>query len=558
MAFDVKKHKGDLLFIPLGGSGEIGMNVNLYQLDGKFIMCDLGAGFADDWLPGVDMIVADISFIRKHKKDLLGLVLTHAHEDHLGAVQYLWDELRCPIYATTFTGEFLKEKLGDEGWKVSDVPIIEMAPGARFKLGPFDLELVQITHSVPEMNGIFIRTEHGNVLHTGDWKLDDTPMLGGLTDYDKLKAFGKEGVLAMISDSTNIFNPGRSGSEGDLRESMINLVAQQKNLVVVTTFASNVARIETIAKAGHAAGRHVALAGRSLHRITRAARAAGYLKDIKFIDMQQANDYPRNKVLIISTGCQGEPLAATNKLATNSHPVLRMKPDDTIIFSSKIIPGNEKRIFRLFNLFAKMGAEVMTEKDHFVHVSGHPNQDEVKEMYEMVKPQISIPVHGELVHMHEHARLAKIWGVPQAIQTENGEVIKLAPGNPECVGLVESGYFAIDGNYLLPIDGPVMRMRRRIQRDGVIVAVIPVNKQGQLCGIPVITAPGALDISEDKEFLGIMVEEVTEALRSSGQGSKGKNRAETMENITRSAIRRLYKDEVDKNAPIDVHFITMG
>jgi ribonuclease J len=553
MTFSIKKHKDDLLFIPLGGSGEIGMNVNLYHLNGKFIMCDLGAGFADDWLPGIDMIVADIEFIQKHKKDLLGLVLTHAHEDHLGAVQYLWDELRCPIYATPFTSEFLKEKLADFGWKVSDVPINEVAPGSRFSLGEFDLELVQITHSVPEMNGIFIRTPKGNVLHTGDWKLDDRPMLGEVTNYEKLEAFGKEGVLAMIGDSTNIFNPGHSGSEGDLRDSLFKLVAAQKNLVVVTTFASNVARIESIALAGKQAGRHVALAGRSLHRITRAAKAAGYLEDLNFIDVQEVKNYPRNKVLVISTGCQGEPLASTNKLATDSHQAFHMKPHDTIIFSSKIIPGNEKRIFRLFNLFAKKKVEVMTEKDHFVHVSGHPNQDEVKRMYEMVKPTISIPVHGELVHMHEHARLAREWGVPFAIETENGEVIKLCPESPERVGRVTAGHFGIDGNYLQDPDGEVMRMRRRIQRDGVVVVAVPVNKEGVVSGRPTLLAPGALDQKEDSDFIASLHAELEKSLSPKGAAKKAKK--DTLENIARSAIRRVYRDEVGKNPPIEVMLV---
>lgn len=556
---NLKKRKNELLFVPLGGSGEIGMNVNLYHLNGKWLMVDLGAGFADDWMPGVDMIVADISFIEKYKDDLVGIVLTHAHEDHLGAIQYLWNELKCPVYATPFTSAFLKEKLLDDGYKDGDVPINIIKEGSTLDLDPFDIELVQITHSVPEMNAVFIRTPHGNVLHTGDWKLDPNPTVGASSDLDKLKAFGDEGVLALVCDSTNVFNKGTSGSEGDLKDSLIDLIAGCDKLVAVTTFASNVARITNIIKAGHKAGRKVALAGRSLHRVSRAARAAGYMQDIpELIDTRELKNYPREKVLVICTGCQGDPFAATNKLVSGSHPDFRLKPGDTVIFSSKIIPGNEKRIFRLYNKLAEQKVEVLTERDHFVHVSGHPNCDELEKMYELVRPDISIPVHGELVHMHEHARLAREWGVKQTIETANGQIMTLSHERSECIGKVESsGYYGVDGKTLISPDSPVMRMRRRIQRDGVVTIAIITDAQGNLITSPIVIAPGLLDLKEDADIVDAIVDEIEASVNDSLSKAKRRSTKNT-ENVVRSAIRRILKSELGKNPPIEIEFRTVA
>lgn len=552
---NLKKQKKELLFVPLGGSGEIGMNVNLYHLDGKWLMVDLGAGFADDWMPGIDMIVADISFIQERKQDLLGIVLTHAHEDHLGAIQYLWNELECPVYATPFTGAFLQEKLLGDGYKKGDVPIHIIDEGCTLNLGPFDIELVQITHSVPEMNAVFLRTPHGNILHTGDWKLDPNPTVGATTDFDKLEAFGKEGVKALICDSTNVFNKGTSGSEGDLRDSLIDLIAGCDKLVAVTTFASNVARITNLIEAGKKAGRKVALAGRSLHRVLKAAQASGYMLDIPdLIDTREIKNHPREKMLVICTGCQGDPLAATNKLVNGTHPDFRLKPGDTVIFSSKIIPGNEKRIFRLYNLLAKQKVEVYTERDHFVHVSGHPSRDELQHMYELVQPEISIPVHGELVHMHEHARLAKSWGAKQAIETENGQIIRLSGDTPECIGYVDSsGYFGVDGNTLISPDSNVMRMRRRIQRDGVITITLITDKKGKLLTSPSIITPGVLDKEEDKDIIDAISEEIEDAVHDSHSKAK-RITAKNTENVIRAATRRILKTELGKNPPIEIEF----
>lgn len=551
MSFNSKKHRDSLLFLPLGGSGEIGMNLNLYYLDGKWLMIDCGAGFAEDYLPGIDMIVPDITFIRERRKDLAGLVLTHAHEDHLGAVQYLWDELECPVYATPFTAAFLKAKLADSKAKFN-VPVTEIKPGATFQVGHFDLELAQITHSVPEMNAVMVRTKYGSVFHSGDWKLDPNPVVGAKTDESKLRAYGEEGVLAMVSDSTNVFSAGHSGSEGDLQQSLIDIIGDCRNMIIVTTFASNVARLESIAKAAEAAGRHIIVAGRSIWRIIRAAKQSGYLQDcIPFEEEERIHDYARNQVLVLATGCQGEPLAATNKIVNESHRHIRVKPDDTIIFSSKIIPGNDKRINRLFNRLVKLNVNVMTERDHFVHVSGHPNVEDLKDMYGWVRPKISVPVHGEDVHMQEHVRLAKEWGVEHAIKIENGDIVKLAPGEPAKVASIECMTQAIDGNTLIPEDSPIIKMRRRLQREGIVIISAILDKHG-MASEPVVIAPGLLDPKADADVLVAIAEEVTEALDQSFGQSHGKGANKRVDNVIRAAVRRILRSETGKNPPIEL------
>ena len=556
MKFNLKDYKNDLLFLPLGGAGEIGMNMNLYYLDGKWLVADFGAGFAEDYLPGVNMTVPDITFIKQYKKDIVGIVLTHAHEDHLGAIPYLWDELAVPIYATPFTAAFLKAKLKDNK---PNIPVLinQVEQGSKINLGPFQLELAQITHSVPEMNAIFIRTKYGNIFHSGDWKFDHDPQLGSKSDEAKLKKFGNEGVLAMVSDSTNVFSPGVSGSEGDLRKSLIKLVQDCKQLVVVTTFASNVARIESIATAAHKNGRKVILSGRSLWRIVQAAKDSGYLKDApEFLEDDQISKYPREKLLVISTGCQGEDLASTNKIASSNHRNIVMKPNDTIIFSSKIIPGNEKRIFRLFNKFVRLGVSVLTEKDHFVHVSGHPNKDEMRHMYMMIKPQISIPVHGEDVHINEHARLAKEeWGVKETLRAENGVVIKIAPGVPEKVARVQAGELGVDGYFLLSPDCNIMKMRRKMQRDGIVIATLILDRNSELKIDPVISAPGTLSRTEDGDIFEDIIYEIKDALKQNASGSKKMQSDDRIENVTRSAIKRVIKREVGKMPPIEVNIV---
>jgi ribonuclease J len=556
MSFDIKKHKNDLIFIPLGGAGEIGMNVNLYHYQGQWLMVDLGAGFTDDYFPGVDLMVAEIEYISKQKDKLVGLVLTHAHEDHLGAVEYLWQELRCPIYTTKFTANFLRSKLKETDI-AKELNIIEIEENSVTNIGPFSVESVPLNHSTPEMQSLLIRTELGNIFHTGDWKFDHDPLIGEPNDQKLLAKIGKEGVLAMVGDSTNVFNSAYSGSEGDLRKSIIELIGSCKKMVVVTTFASNVARLETILKAGEAAGRKIVLAGRSLWRILEAAQASGYLLDIPpVMRADQVGKAKRDNLLIVSTGCQGELMAATNKLANGSHPNLRLAPGDTVIFSSKIIPGNEKRIFRLMNQLIAQSVEVFTEKEHFVHVSGHPSVQELKLMYELIKPKVAIPVHGELMHIHEHIRLAKSWGVPHNVQVSNGDVVKLAPGEAKILDKVESGYLGIDGHFLLPGNSNILKMRRRLRESGVIFIALILNERNHVVMSPIIKAPGVLDMEEDKVIIARMIKEVHKSLgKLMETNSNKKQRSDIVESTVRSALRHVLRHEVGKDPVIEVELV---
>lgn len=552
-SFNIKNHKNDLLFIPLGGSNEIGMNFNLYHYKGKWLIIDCGSGFADDYLPGVDMMIADSSFIEKHKKDIVGMIITHAHEDHLGGVQYLWNSLKCPIYTTTFTANFLKIRLSEYDF-AKNIKIHEVKAGGKIDLSPFSLEMVPLTHSAPEMQAIMIRTEAGNILHTGDWKFDNDPVLGKKADEELLKSYGDEGVLALVCDSTNVFNKGSSGSEGDVRKSLIDIIAGCPQMVVVSTFASNLARLNTIIHAAQLAGRKVALTGRSLHRIKLVAEESGYFKDIApLISERDVSRFRREELLIIATGCQGEPLAATAKLASNSHQSIKLAPKDTMIFSSKIIPGNEKKIFRLFNIFVKSGVEVITERDHFVHVSGHPSVDELQKMYSLIRPNICIPVHGEPVHIHEHVKLAKKNGIPNAVEVENGSVVLLEPNNAKVIAKVESGYLAVDGNYLLPVESPIFKARRRMRESGIVIASIVIDQKGLLAAKPILSMPGLLDANEDMQLINIIKNDIAELIKTQQSQAKKALSKEQIEEKIKSTIRKTLKQEINKSPAIIVN-----
>lgn len=556
MSFNEKNYHEELLFIPMGGANEIGINVNLYHYRGKWIMIDCGSGFADEFLPGVDMVVANLDFIAKRKQNLLALILTHAHEDHLGAVQYLWNSLQCPIYATTFTANFLKLRLAEYDF-ANKIQITSVAPGAKIDLDPFALELAPLTHSAPEMQAVMIRTKVGNMLHTGDWKFDDDPIIGKSADEELLKSYGDEGVLALVCDSTNVFNSGVSGSEGDCRASLIDIISGCPKMVVVTTFASNLARLDTLIHTGQKVGRKVVLSGRSLHRMFLAAQDSGYLKDIEpLIDERDVSRFNREELLIIVTGCQGEPMAAAAKIANKMHPNIKLAPKDTVIFSSKIIPGNEKKIFRLFNMFAKEDIEVITERDHFVHVSGHPAIDELKKMYSLIRPKICIPVHGEPAHIHAHAKLAKQNGIMHTITVENGSVVLLDHANPKIIDRVENGYFAVDGNYLLPADSQIFKMRRRMRDAGIVVASIIVDNRGRCITKPIISAPGVLDSDEDVQLLSIIKDEVIEKL-DIARSTKGNLLNDQVTETVRCAIRKTIKREMNKSPVIIVNVETM-
>ncbi len=483
-----------LLFLPLGGAGEIGMNLNLYGLAGKWIMVDLGISFADDHLPGVDIIMPDPSFIVDRREDLLGLVLTHAHEDHLGAVPFLWPELRCPVFATPFSAAVLRRKLQRDGAApgISDLDLTEVPLGGNLTLGPFDIEFISLTHSIPEPNALAIRTTLGTVLHTGDWKIDPDPLVGSTTDEEALRRYGDEGVLAMVCDSTNVFRNGESGSEAEVRACLTDLVSQNNSgYVAISGFASNVARIDTVAAAADANGRSVAIAGRSLWRILEAAKETGYIDaDRQFLSDREAANLPPEKVLYLCTGSQGEKNAALARIATDSHPHITLGRGDVVIFSSKIIPGNEKAISRLQNLLVYKGVEVVTEADHFVHVSGHPCRDELARMYQWVRPQIAVPVHGEARHLIEHGRLAGELQVPTAVVIENGDMLCLAPGAPKLVDQVPYGRLMADGNALVNVASPVMQARRRLMHNGAAFVTLVVDADNNLVADPAVTAQG--------------------------------------------------------------------
>src|SRR5499427_7538730 len=442
----------ELVFAPLGGAGEIGMNLSVYGLGSPrkkaWLAVDLGVAFAGDDLPGIEVIMPDIRFLAEERRNLIGLVLTHAHEDHYGAIIELWSRLKVPIFATPFTAALLEAKRQSEPG-APEIPVNIVPLGGRVTLGPFDIELVSMAHSIPESNGLIIRTPRGAVLHTGDWKIDPTPVIGPPTDEAKLRALGDEGCLALIGDSTNAFREGRSPSEADVAKCLAELIRSAPARVAVTTFASNVARLRAVAQAAAACEREVVLVGRAMERIAQVARETGYLDGIRdFRSVEVYGHLPPDKVLALCTGSQGEPRAALSRIAQDDHPEVSLSPGDRVIFSSRAIPGNEKAVTRVVNGLVDQGIEVITDRTHLVHVSGHPRVDELKDMIGWVRPQILIPVHGEALHMAEHAEVARRAGVPKVVLCRDGELLRLAPGDPTKIdevpaGLVLPGWFRL-------------------------------------------------------------------------------------------------------------------
>lgn len=547
MSFKFEDYHDDTLFVPLGGSNEIGMNLNLYTHKGKWLMVDCGIGFANDYLPGVDVVVPDVSFIAERKKDLVGLVLTHAHEDHIGAIPYVWQEFGCPIYATPFTAAMVANKVSQISGKKPTINIIKT--GASLELGPFDINCVDLTHSIPEMQALAIRTENGVIMHTGDWKFDENPVVGPISDYDALKDYGDGKILAMVCDSTNVFENGSSGSEGEVQKNLFKIIADCENRVIVTTFASNIARVVTVIKAAQAAGRHVALAGRSLHRVIAAAKEVGYLpEETEFVSEKEVMNLPRNDVLLLCTGCQGEQRAMLTRLARNDHPTMRLSKGDTVIFSSRKIPGNEMSIAWVQNKLAEKEIEIITDKDHFIHVSGHPARDELKRMYELIRPQIAVPTHGEPRHLLEHARLAEEWGVGETVKAHNGAIILLEKGDAHVIGEVESGYIAIDGASMIATDGDVLRTRRKLRDDGAIFASIIIGGDGRLAHPPMISAPGLLDIEEDEELIEECEAELADIIDNMKPGPSDNQ----VKEAARLMLRRFFKRELEKRPVVQV------
>ncbi len=544
-----------LHFLPLGGAGEIGMNLNLYEYDGSWLMCDLGVAFAGDELPGIDLVMPDLSFIAERREKLIGLVLTHAHEDHLGAVPYLWPELQCPVYATPFAAALLRRKLDEGAEGIEDLVITEVPLGGTIDLDPFEVELISLTHSIPEPNALAVTTPAGTVLHTGDWKLDPDPLVGDAADEKALRSLGDDGVLAMVCDSTNVFRPGTSGSEAEVRKGLDDLVAGQTGRVAIATFASNLARLLTVFEVAANNSRSVAVVGRSMWRILDCARETGYLpRDVHFLSDRDAVDLPADKVLYLTTGCQGEPNAALSRIANRTHPVVELERGDTVIFSSKIIPGNERPIYDLINLMIDLGIHVITEKDHFVHVSGHPNRDELAAMYQWVRPQIAVPVHGEARHLREHAKLARELQVPDAVTVANGTMVRLAPGTPEIIDHVHHGRLAWSGNGTVPVDGNIVRERRRLMHNGVAFVTVVVDRDGELVADPVVSAHGLLeDDDEEEAVLDGVVDEVIDKVEAMPRPQRRDD--DVLGEAVRVSARRFLRNELGGRPVVDVQLV---
>lgn len=540
--------KSDFLFIPLGGSSEIGMNLNLYAVNGKWLMVDIGTSFAGENLPGIDLIFPDTSFIRARRKNLVGLVLTHGHEDHIGAIQHLWPDLGCPIYATPFTAHLIEGKLAEQDL-LETAPLNVIDHYNFFDLGPFRVRYVPLAHSIPEGHGLEIETEKGRVFHTGDWKLDPGTSIADPETETALKAMGEKGVLAMVGDSTNVLNDFESRSEQSIKPNILEIVKAQKGRVVVTTFASNVERLETIGEIADHSGRHLVLLGRSMHRITDAAKKTGYLKNFPpLVKEKEAGYLPKDKVLILCTGCQGEMRAALNGLAEDVNKHIGLSRGDTVIFSSKIIPGNEKQIYALINKLVLKGVNVITEKDADIHVSGHPGKPEVTKMYQWIKPRAAIPVHGDALHIDAHAAIAEGLQVPHVFRVRNGSVIKLAPGTPELVDEVESGYVVLDGHRQLGLRSNTLSERRRMMENGVICVTIPLDKGS--AGEPVIHAFGILCSDNDIELKA----EVYDLIKTETRDWRIKTMsvAEARQEELRLAILRTFRHEAGKRPLISV------
>ena len=539
----------ELIFCALGGSGEIGMNVNLYGCRGQWIMVDLGLNFAGPDYPGIELILPDLEFIENQQDRLVGIVLTHGHEDHIGALPYLAEELKAPLFATPFTAGLIAGKLEEEGL-TGHVQLNVIERGGSIELGPFRVSFVALSHSIPEGNGLLIETPFGNVFHTGDWKIDETPVLGEGHSPDVLKRIGDDGILALVCDSTNVFQDMPSGSEESVHAGLLTQVLEAKGRVLVTTFASNAARLQTIGRVGRQTGRQVCIAGRSLDRILRVAQATGYLKDFPSpISFDEAMRLPRQEVLIIATGGQGEPRAALGRIAGGTHE-LKLGEEDTVIFSSRIIPGNEIAIGRIMNQLSGLGVKIVTERQAHVHVSGHPGRPELIEMYDWVRPQIVVPVHGEPRHLAEHARVALAHGVPHAVVQANGDVIRLAPGGPKKLDEVRVGRLVLDGDVILPADGSTVNERRRIGYGGLITVALPIAEDGNLAGPPLVR-PFGVPVEEDRD--DFIADATDAATRAFSRGEEA-----TMREAVRLAVRRCATLCTGKKPVVEVMLLQLA
>jgi ribonuclease J len=548
----------ELVFAPLGGVGEIGMNVSIYGLgpEGRrlWLAVDLGVSFAaEDHLPGVDLILPDIRYLVEERKNLAGIILTHAHEDHFGALLDLWPQLKVPVFATPFSAALLQAKCASEPG-APKIPVTVVQLGSRFHIGPFDVELVTMAHSIPESNALIIRTPIGNVLHTGDWKLDDHPILNDRTDEKKLRALGEEGCLALIGDSTNAVREGRSPSEADVAKSIADLIKSARGRVAVTTFASNAGRLRAVAEGARAAGREIVVVGRAMDRISQIARETGYFDGVQDFRPVDAYGYlPPNKVVALCTGSQGEPRAALSRIAEDQHPDVTFSPGDRVIYSARMIPGNEKAIGRVLNGLIEQGVEVITDRTHLVHVSGHPRREELEALIGWVKPSILIPVHGEALHLAEHAALAKRCGVPQVIRCRNGDLVRLAP-DARVIDEVPAGRIYKDGTILVPSDARTVADRRRLSFAGAISVALALTDDGRLAADPEFDLIGIPERDRAGEFLHEAVHDAI--VRTFDSLPRGRRRdPDSVAEAVRRAVRAEVAGRWGKKPMCHVHVL---
>jgi len=552
-----KASTDELVFLPLGGSNEIGMNFNLYGFGPaharKWIVVDLGVTFGDLTTPGVEIILPDPTFIEKYAKDILGIVLTHAHEDHIGAVAWLWPRMKAPLYATPFTAYLLREKLREAGLQ-DEAKITEVPLSGTFKLGPFELSLITLTHSIPEPNGLAIKTPLGTVLHTGDWKIDPDPLLGGPTDAGAIRKLGDEGILAMVCDSTNVFVDGEAGSEAGVRVALTKLIGSLKGKIAAACFASNVARMDTIIRAAQANDRRVCLVGRSMHRMAAAARHVGLFKGVQdFVSEDEAGYFPDDNILYLCTGSQGEPRAALFRIADGTHRHVRLGQGDHCIFSSRVIPGNEVPIRNLQNALADRGVRLITDRDHpGIHVSGHPCRDELREMYQWARPEIAIPTHGERRHLLEHALFAKDLQVPQTVSPRNGDMVRLAPGRAEIIDQVQAGRLYVDGNVIVPAHAEPLRERRHAAYNGVMSVSVALDDKNRIVSGPQVRGIG---LPGDEEYpIDDTLDDLADEAERAIKGLKGEARSddEAVEAAVKRALKKAGQRIWDRRPVVEV------
>ena len=549
---DMKIMSEDFVFLPLGGSGEIGMNANLYHYKGKWLMVDLGISFPDETMPGVDVVLPDLRFIESRKDKLEAIILTHAHEDHFGAIPYLWKRLGVPVYGTAFTLALLRRKLAESRLDYK-IPLHELEFNISYEFGPFSVELVQLTHSVPDPAALILRSDKGTILHTGDWKFDETPMLGEDTDRDRLRQLGDEGVLALVGDSTNAMVEGHTPSEAVARDGLTAAVAQAKGLVAVTCFASNVARIESVIAAAQANNRSVCVVGRALNRTIGAARDAGYLRDIPdFISESEASLIPRNHMVVICTGSQGESRAAMARIAAGTHETIELQPGDTVIYSSRQIPGNEPAITRVQDMLVRRDIHLITDDDQPVHVSGHPARDELIEMYGLVRPDIAIPVHGTARHLMAHAALARDCQVKQTLIPDNGSAICFSGHEADIIGHAPVGLLTHEGGEVVDLQSDHLRSRRRMLWNGTVTATVVLSASGELLMAPQVSQTGLCPDDQEADFIadtGLAIEDsVTEGARPGDDDA-------AIEQMVRTTVRQMAKSQFKLRPTVHVHIM---